>query len=168
MLIYNYHPFTGELLGSDVADESPREPGVFLIPAYATTETPPTPVEGQLIRFVEGAWGYSPVTAPDTPPTEEPVEPEPIDPLTVPLARLDFWLAAAEVGVSKWAVRDTIAALPEDTPEAFKHKAEVIAWFEEAERYRREDPILIAMAEAQGINEEQLDALWVWAVPEQT
>lgn len=99
--------------------------------------------------------------------TETSFEP-PKDPLAEPLDRLDFWLAAAEVSVSKWSVRDTIAALPEDTPETFKHKAEVIAWFEEAERYRREDPILIAMAAAQGINEEQLDALWVWAVPEQT
>lgn len=164
MLIYNYHPFTGELLGSDVADESPREPGKFLIPAYATEVPPPTPVEGQLIRFVDGAWGYSPITAPETPPTEEPVEPEPVDPLDLPIDRLTFWLLAASVQVSKWSVRDRIAEMPEATPEEFQAKAEAIAWFEEARQYRRNDPILIAMAEAEGISAEQLDALWVWAV----
>jgi hypothetical protein len=90
------------------------------------------------------------------------------DPLAKPLDRLDFWLIAAKAGVSKWSVRDHIAVLPEDTPEDFEAKAEAIAWFEEAKQYRRDDPILIAMAEAEGISAEQLDALWVWAVPEQT
>lgn len=158
MLIYNYHPFTGELLGSDVADESPREPGKFLIPAYATEVPPPAPVDGQLIRFVDGAWGYSPLTAPETPPTEEPV-----DPLSLPIDRLTFWLVAASAGVSKWTVRDRIAAMPEATPEEFQAKAEAIAWFEEAGQFRRNNPLLIAMAEADGITSSQLDALWVWA-----
>lgn len=166
--VYNYHPETGDYIGASVADESPREPGVFILPGHATWTEPPAPVENFIVRFVGGEWGYSPVTDPEAPPTEEPVEPEPIDPLTLPLERLDFWLIAAQAGVSKWSVRDRIADLPEDTPESFKYKAEAIAWFEEAKRYRRDDPILVAMAEAEGISAEQLDALWVWAAPEQT
>jgi len=42
MIIYNYNPINGEYTGIGVAKESPREPGVFLIPANAVTAVPPT------------------------------------------------------------------------------------------------------------------------------
>jgi len=84
---------------------------------------------------------------------------EPVDPLTLPMDRLTFWLVAASAGVSKWSVRDRIAEMPEGLA-----KREAIAWMEEAEQYRRYDPILIALAEAEGIPSSQLDALWAWAV----
>lgn len=94
-----------------------------------------------------------------------PVAPEtPIDPLAQPLDRLRFWLAAASVGVSKWSVRDRIAAMPETTYDEKVAKDEAIAWFEEAKQYRRDDPLLIQLAAAEGISEAELDALWAWAV----
>lgn len=80
------------------------------------------------------------------------------DPLTIPLDRLTFWLAAAEVGVSKWSVRDRISLMPPGV-----ERDAAIAWFEEARQYRRQDPLLIQLAAAEGITEQQLDALWVWA-----
>lgn len=83
---------------------------------------------------------------------------EPQDPLSIPLDRLTFWLAAAEVGVSKWSVRDKIALMPPGV-----ERDAAIAWFEEARQYRRNDPLLIQLAAAEGITEPQLDALWVWA-----
>jgi len=83
----------------------------------------------------------------------------PVDPLTIPLPRLEFWLVAAQANVSKWSIRDRIAAM-EEGPEKF----EAIAWFEDADRYRREDPILNEMAPAEGITPEQLDALWIWGL----
>lgn len=92
------------------------------------------------------------------------VAPAPADPLTQPLDRLRFWLAAASVGVSKWSVRDRIAAMPETTYDEKVAKDEAIAWFEEAKQYRRDDPLLIQLAAAEGISEAELDALWAWAV----
>lgn len=165
--IFHYNPVTLAFTGITAARESPREPGVFILPASATWLPPPDPQEGFVQRFNGSEWFLDPIPAPVIVTPEEPSEPveqTPEDPLSKPLPRLTFWLLAASVQVSKWAVRDRIAAMPEATPEEFRVKAEAIAWFEEAGQYRRYDPILIAMAEAEGITSDQLDALWSWAV----
>lgn len=80
-------------------------------------------------------------------------------PLLQPLDRLTFWLTAAAAGVSKWSVRDRIATMPDGS-----EKNEAIAFFEDAQVYRRNDPLLISMAAAEGISETELDALWIWAL----
>jgi hypothetical protein len=56
MTIYHYHPVTGEYMGSDPADESPLEPGVFLIPAHATDVKPPEASDGQVVRWNGAGW----------------------------------------------------------------------------------------------------------------
>lgn len=68
MIIYNYDP-DGYYCGQSLADKSPLEPGVFLIPARATDKESPIPRENQLVKFVSGAW-----TLEDIPVTE--YEPE--------------------------------------------------------------------------------------------
>lgn len=75
-----------------------------------------------------------------------------------PLSRLTFWLAAAEIGVTKAGIRAHIDAMPEGV-----EKFQALAYLEEAQVYRREDPLLIQMAAAEGITEPELDALWAWA-----
>lgn len=69
MQIYHYHPTTLEYIGPGTADPSPLEPGMWLVPGYATAIDPPVPVAGKVRRFVAGAWEYADVVA-------EPVEPE--------------------------------------------------------------------------------------------
>lgn len=49
--VYNYDPRTRIYTGASQADESPLEPGVFLIPAHATTDAVPQTPEGQLARW---------------------------------------------------------------------------------------------------------------------
>lgn len=55
---YSYNPVTREFTGESIADESPLEPGVFLIPAYATEIAPPEKVEGKFRAFNGTAWEY--------------------------------------------------------------------------------------------------------------
>jgi hypothetical protein len=75
-----------------------------------------------------------------------------------PLSRLTFWLAAAEIGVTKAGIRTHIDAMPEGV-----EKFQALAYLEEAQVYRRNDALLIQMAAAEGITEPELDALWAWA-----
>ena len=77
MLIYHYHPETNQLMGADMADPSPLEPGTWLIPAHATEAEPPEAAEGKTRHFVDGAWQYQDVPVPE--PVPEPV-PQPPNP----------------------------------------------------------------------------------------
>lgn len=69
MQIYHYHPVTGEFLGEGVADESPLEPGAYLVPAHATATAPPTSMAGK-VRVWRGEWVFEDVQA------DQPLDPE--------------------------------------------------------------------------------------------
>ena len=76
MQIYHYHPVTGLLLITGSADPSPLEPGVYLVPAYATAKKPPVAPAGKRAEFRSGSWqlvdyqSSAPVTPDaDPPPT---------------------------------------------------------------------------------------------------
>ena len=56
MNIYNYDPEPNQYNFSSVADESPLEPGVYLIPAYATEIAPPTAGENEAPFWTGSAW----------------------------------------------------------------------------------------------------------------
>ena len=56
MRIYNYDPETGEYLGDGLADESPLEPGVYLMPANATSKLVPTLKPGEAAIFADDNW----------------------------------------------------------------------------------------------------------------
>ena len=55
MKIYNYD-HEGFYVGECDADESPLEPGVYLIPARATEVKPPKLKDGHQIKMVDGEW----------------------------------------------------------------------------------------------------------------
>ena len=64
----------GLYLGETLADESPREPGVYLVPAGCTLTPPPAEVPaGQWPRWNGKAWALIARPAPATAPAEDPV-----------------------------------------------------------------------------------------------
>lgn len=60
-LVYHYAPDTGLFVGATAAEESPLEPGVHLIPAFATEVAPPSTHEREALVFIGGSW----TTVPD-------------------------------------------------------------------------------------------------------
>ena len=63
----------GLFVGAVVADESPLEPGVFLLPAGAVDLAPPVLAAGQFARLENGAWVVDVIPEP----APEPVPPAP-------------------------------------------------------------------------------------------
>jgi hypothetical protein len=57
----------GYFVGMTTADESPLEPGVYLIPRGALDVAPPLPVEGKMVRW-DGEWVYEDIPQPPLPP----------------------------------------------------------------------------------------------------
>lgn len=65
-------------VGMTVADESPLEPGVYLLPSGAVDTTPPTTPEGKKAKW-NGSWVFEDVPKPapepePTPPTNEEIK----------------------------------------------------------------------------------------------
>jgi hypothetical protein len=73
---YSFHPETGVFIGVDFAQESPLEPGVFLLPRSSTFDEPPKVANGK-----QAVWNGEIWEVQDTPPPPEPPAPEP-EPLT--------------------------------------------------------------------------------------
>jgi hypothetical protein len=55
MKIYNYDK-NGKYTGESIADQSPLEPNVFLIPALATEIAPPKATKGKMVVFNGDDW----------------------------------------------------------------------------------------------------------------
>lgn len=78
MKIYHYIAETGIFYAEGLADESPLEPGVFLIPAHATTVAPPEVTEPEIAVFRDGEWSIEILPPPPEPePAPEPAPPAP-------------------------------------------------------------------------------------------
>lgn len=57
---YSYHPDTKEFVTVCLADESPLEPGLFLVPANATPVKPPVTAANEIAVFGDGVWSTTP------------------------------------------------------------------------------------------------------------
>lgn len=70
--VYHFDEQTGALLFVGVADQDPLDDERWVVPAFATLDTPPAEQEGYIRCFINGAWGYVSLTDPGEP-TPEPV-----------------------------------------------------------------------------------------------
>lgn len=75
---FSFHPNTGVFIGVDFAQESPLEPGVFLLPAGATFVEPPQVAEGKQSIWDGESWSVREIPLPPEPETPEPPQPEPL------------------------------------------------------------------------------------------
>jgi hypothetical protein len=68
----------GFFVGTTIADESPLEPGVFLIPGGCIEAEPPTTPAGKRARWTGASWVFEDLPEPEPEPEPEPLTPEQI------------------------------------------------------------------------------------------
>ena len=168
MQIWHYQADTGLLLGTSTADRSPMEPGVWLIPAFATTAPPPAPDEGHEVAYVDGDWVQRPLL-----PEPEP-EPVPEAPPPGPVTDVAFWqfmlaaaslnivtLAEAEAAVDTRAMPALFAATLDQLPEPQRTMARIK--YKGITRVVRGDDLFALMVAAGIATDEQIDGVFAVA-----
>lgn len=90
-----------------------------------------------------------------TPPKPEPV---PVDPLTLPLNRVQFKAVLRIAGVEQ-KVRQAVAGIADPVQQAVAE-----AKLDESDSYDRDDPLFALLAPAVGLTSAEIDALWVQAL----
>ncbi|UYO47797.1 hypothetical protein KQX64_17715 [Rhodopseudomonas palustris] len=169
MQIWNYDPATGELVSSGLADESPMEPGAFLIPAFATTIAPPSFVDGFCPVFRDGGWtlvedhrgetwwdpnGVEVVISelgkvPEGLSNVAPPPPEPPPPPPDIVTPRQLRLALTQLGLRQ-AVEDYVGTQDISVKDSWQY----------ATQFERTHPLILAAATALGKTDNDLDALF--------
>lgn len=113
MIVYQTDQ-TGIFVGTTTADESPLQPGVFLIPAGCVTDPPPALAANELARFVDGAWLVEPIPEPEP----EPEPPPPVEPPPpTKLFKATIWRRATDAEAE--AMRFALSQAPVRLQEIF-------------------------------------------------
>lgn len=168
----------GIFIGEVEADESPLEPGVFLIPAGCVEVAPPAVAEGKVAVWEAGAWLVKNLP----PPREEPGEEEP--PLTdaekltreragmelsfaqfvvgltetgwISDAEADAWLAGNALPAGVEVALNQIPAQAGQTKPRLRARARALR----PSVVLRNNELLLLMAQQRGATAEQLDNLF--------
>lgn len=163
----------GVFLGEEEADESPLEPGVFLIPAGCVEVPPPAVAEGKVAVWEAGAWVVKNLPPPRDDPREEepPLSDEEMLTRERAAMRLSFaqlligvvtegWITAAEGRAwrDRLALPAQVQALIATLPEAQQFAAETRA-FAPSEVHRN-DPLVVGLGVTAGRTPDELDAFF--------
>lgn len=135
----------GRFVGTTLADESPLEPGVFLLPGGTVDVEPPVVPDGKFAQW-SGAWVLE-----DIPQPEAPVLPG-IPRVPQVVTRRQALLALLAAGKLD-AVEQQMSSAP---------RAVQIAW-EAAGTFERASPLIEAMGPAVGLSPADIDALFIEA-----
>lgn len=149
MKIYNYSPDTGAFIGESEADESPLEPGVVIIPAYATAIEPPATHAGKYPAFDGVTWHI----LDEAGPLPEVIEETPQQTIARYEAALDDWLDA-KARMFRYDNRFTFA-LRASYPNAWRDEATAFGiWMDEcnAQAYALLEAVQAGAAQMPGID----------------
>lgn len=131
------------------ADPSPKEPGVYLIPAGAIDTSPPVVPAGKAAQWQSGSWVF--VDPPVAPGSEPPAS---VDGIPQVVSRFQARAALHLAGLLDQV--EQIMADPQ-TPVLSR-----LAW-QDAQEFRRSSPTLLALADQLGLSAEALDQLFITA-----
>jgi len=170
MQIYHYHPVTHGFTASGLADASPLEPGVFLVPANATTIQPPSVAANQAAVFNGASWEVVPDHRGEvyyladgsqhtitelgvTPPVgSSPIKPEPTIEQIRAGMRVSAWQlrrALTQLNLRE-AVEAAIAQSDQDTKDMWEYST----------TYERMHPMVSAIATALNKTDADIDELF--------
>jgi hypothetical protein len=133
-IVYQTGP-DGRYVGPTEADESPLEPGVWLIPAGAVETPPPEAPDGHFARWTGAAWEVVPAPAPPEP---EPSPPPKMQPQAATARQVRLWL------LSRGILPAQVEALIDTLPPGSREEAR-IEW-EYATVLERSHPLLRTLA----------------------
>ena len=168
MIVYQTNA-QGVYVGPTMADESPLEPGVWLVPAGCVETPPPEVLEGQMAVWESGSWATMPIPD-ESGVTTPPLTPEEILAAERAAMRLSFaqlliglvteaWIAEAEgdawlAGTLPFAVLTVIDSLPAE--QRFAARARALRPSE----VLRNDPLVSSMGVAAGKSAEEIDTFF--------
>lgn len=142
----------GYLLGPAVADESPLEPRLYLIPGGCVDVEPPEVPAGQRARWVAGEW----IIEAAANPVDEAKPPESIEQWRDRMEVTSFQAYAALDADGLLTQVEALMANPA-TPQIAR-----LAW-SKAQVFRRMSPTVLTMGASMGLSAEAMDQLFIKA-----
>ena len=143
-IAYSFNPETRVYTGTIPIQESPLEPGVWLLPANVTTTPPPDVGVGQVPAWIDGQWVSIPNPLPQSPPIEDRRS-------LMIVTRFQALAALLEAG--KLSQAEAYFADPE-TPAIQR-----LAW-QNSLHFYRVSPLVQAVGQLLGLDDEELDSLF--------
>lgn len=140
----------GYFIGITTADESPLEPGVYLLPSGCIQTNIPNVPDGKLAKWNNG-WVFEDIPQPEpepAPPTPEELQAE--------------WLKNASVSMRQARLALLQLNLLDQVDAAITDRASKIEW-EYATSVERNSPLVQNLSSGLGLSQAQLDDLFILA-----
>ena len=140
----------GYFVGLTIADESPLEPGVFLIPGGAVDVEPPAIPQGHRARWSNG-WAFEAIPQP---------EPEPEPPPRPPVVPQSVTMRQARLALLGAGLLDDVDAAIAAIPDPVQRKSAQIEW-EYATVIERNSSLVTVLSAQLGLDAATLDSLFL-------